>query len=251
MTKQNRLLVFVRKCCEIALEDWMRNVAKVVKEVVSAVLPVGVFVVILQLSLALPAEMVLQFLIGMIFVTLGLILFFIGVETGLMQMGESIGAALPKTGKLWIMILFGFIVGVAATIAEPALQVLASQVDSVSAGSISRIMLVSVVAVGTGVFAALAMIRVVLGVPMKYVLMIGYSVVFILALLAPAEFLAISLDASGATTGPMTVPFILALGLGVISVLGTRHRTADSFGFVALASIGPIISVLLLGVFYG
>ncbi len=229
----------------------MRNARRIVKEVVSSVIPIATFIGVLQLSLGLPFEMLLQFIIGVIFATLGLILFFTGVEIGLMQIGENIGSALSKTGKLWIMIVFGFLLGVAATISEPALQVLAFQVDAVTAGSISRGLMIATVAIGTGVFASLAMLRVVLGIPMKYVLMAGYSIVLLLSLLAPSEFMAISLDASGATTGPMTVPFIIALGVGVVSVFGGRDKTADGFGFVALASIGPIVSLLLLGVVYG
>lgn len=229
----------------------MDTIKSTVIEVVLAVLPVTMFVVILQLILKMPVAVMMQFLIGAVLVTAGLILFLLGVHFGLLQVGEATGAALPKIGKVWIVVLFGFLFGFVVTVAEPDVRVLATQVDAVSGGAISKNLLIASVGLGVAVFVGLALLRVVLGVPLKYLLYASYGLVFLLASLTPAEYAAVSLDAGGVTTGPMTVPFIIALGVGVASVLGGRSTSADGFGYVALGSVGPIIAVLLLGVIYG
>jgi hypothetical protein len=229
----------------------MDTIKSTVIEVALAVLPVTMFVVILQLILKMPVAVMMQFLIGAVLVTAGLILFLLGVHFGLLQVGEATGAALPKIGKVWIVVLFGFLFGFVVTVAEPDVRVLATQVDAVSGGAISKNLLIASVGLGVAVFVGLALLRVVLGVPLKYLLYASYGLVFLLASLTPAEYAAVSLDAGGVTTGPMTVPFIIALGVGVASVLGGRSTSADGFGYVALGSVGPIIAVLLLGVIYG
>lgn len=231
----------------------MKNIKSTIFEVTFAVLPVTIFVIILQTLLRLPIEVMVQFLISVIMVTIGLILFLLGVHLGLLQVGKAVGAALPKIGKAWIVVLFGFLFGFVVTVAEPDVRVLATQVDVVSGGggAISKNLLIGTVAMGVAIFVGLAMLRVILGIPLKYLLLVSYGLVFILAVFTPAEFVAVSLDAGGVTTGPMTVPFIIALGVGVASVLGGRSISTDGFGFVALGSIGPILAVLLLGVIYG
>ncbi len=229
----------------------MHDIKETIREVLLAVLPITTVVVILQLALLrLPGEIFLQFLIGLGMVTVGLILFLIGVQVGLLPLGELIGAALPRTGKAWLVVFFGFILGFAATVAEPDVRVLAMQVDLVSASDISRHLLVNTVALGVGIFVGLAMLRIILDVPITYLLMAGYGLVFLLAAFTPAHYLPISFDAGGVTTGPMTVPFILALGVGVASVLRGKTASTDGFGLVALASIGPILAVMLLGIVY-
>ncbi len=229
----------------------MDTIKSTVIEVVLAVLPVTVFVVILQLMLKLPLTVMMQFLVGAVLVTVGLILFLLGVHLGLLEVGEATGAALPKIGKVWVVVLFGFLFGFVVTVAEPDVRVLATHVDAVSEGAISKNLLIGSVGLGVAVFVGLALLRVVLGVPLKYLLYASYGLVFLLASLTPAEYAVVSLDAGGVTTGPMTVPFIIALGVGVASVLGGRSTSADGFGYVALGSVGPIIAVLLLGVIYG
>jgi len=229
----------------------MEKLKSTVREVTFAVLPVTVFVVILQVLLRLPVALLLQFMIGVLMVSAGLILFLLGVHLGLLQIGEAAGAALPKIGRAWIVVLFGFLLGFVVTVAEPDVRVLATQVDVVSGGAISKSLLIGTVALGVAIFVGLAMLRVLLGVPLKYLLLVSYGLVFLLAAFTPAEFAAVSLDSGGVTTGPLTVPFIVALGVGVASVLGGRSPSADGFGFVAMGSIGPILAVLLLGVIYG
>lgn len=232
----------------------MQTVQDTIWEVVYAILPITILVLILQYTLFwLPFASVIQFLIGVLFVSIGLILFLIGVHIGLLPVGELIGSALPKTGKVWMILLFSFILGFAVTVAEPDVHVLAGYVDHVSDGAIGKWTLIFPVALGLGIFVALSMARIILKISIKWILIGGYIVVFALALSPwmPAEFIPISFDAGGVTTGPMAVPFILAFGVGVASVLRSDDKSADGFGLVALASIGPLIAVLLLGMLYG
>ena len=220
-------------------------------EVVFSVLPITVLIIILQFTLIwLPMDEFLKFIAGTIMVSLGLIFFLIGVNIGLLPVGELIGATLPKTKKLWLIILFGFILGFVVTVAEPDVRVLSSQVDQVSNGEISSNILIYSVALGVGFFVGISMLNSFLNIPIKYLLVVSYSIVFLLAFFFPREFIPISFDAGGVTTGPMTVPFILALGIGVASVLSRKKSSTDGFGIVALASIGPIIAVMILGVLF-
>lgn len=230
----------------------MQTIMDTVREIIFAVLPVTVVVVILQFTLIfLPFETFLQFLVGVVMVSVGLILFLLGVHLGLLPIGEMIGSALPNTGKAWLVVLFGFIMGFVVTVAEPDVRVLAMQIDFVSQGEISRNLLIMVVALGVAVFVGIAMLRIILNIPITYILVVGYSLIFILSLFTPAYFVPISFDAGGVTTGPMTVPFILALGVGVARVLGGKSTSSDGFGLVALASIGPVLAVMMLGVIFG
>lgn len=231
----------------------MQTVKETIWEVVYAVMPITALVLVLQYTLIwLPFESVLQFLIGVAFVTIGLILFLIGVHIGLLPIGEMIGSALPKTGKVWMILLFSFILGFAVTVAEPDVHVLAGYVDRVSGGEIGNWELILPVALGLGIFVSLSMARIILNISIKWLLLGGYAIVFGLALspwISP-EFVPVSFDAGGVTTGPMAVPFILAFGVGIASVLRSDDKSADGFGLVALASIGPLIAVLILGIMY-
>lgn len=230
----------------------MQTIKDTVREIIFAVLPVAIVVIILQFTLiSLPFETFLQFLIGVIMVSVGLILFLLGVHLGLLPIGEMIGSALPNTGKAWLVVLFGFLMGLVVTLAEPDVRVLAMQIDFVSQGEISRNLLILVVALGVAVFVGIAMLRIILNIPITYILIVGYGLIFLLSLFTPAHFVPISFDAGGVTTGPMTVPFILALGVGVARVLGGKSTSTDGFGLVALASIGPVLAVMILGVIFG
>lgn len=232
----------------------MQSVRDTIWEVAYAILPITILVLVLQYTLIwLPFEYVIQFLIGVIFVSTGLALFLIGVHIGLLPVGEMIGSSLPKTGKVWMILLFSFLLGFAVTVAEPDVHVLSGYVDQVSDGAIGKWTLILPVALGLGFFVALSMARIILKISIKWVLITGYIVVFALALSPwmPDEFIPISFDAGGVTTGPMAVPFIIAFGVGIASVLRSDDKAADGFGLVALASIGPLIAVLLLGIMYG
>lgn len=230
----------------------MNNIKDTIREVILSIIPITIIITILQFTLIwLPMEVFIQFLIGAFMVGVGLILFLLGVNIGLQPVGELIGSALSKTKKVWMIVLFGFILGLVATIAEPDVRVLGTQVDNVSDGAIPQSILILSVALGVGIFIGLAMLRIILNINIVYILIVGYLIAFILAAFTPAVFVPISFDSGGVTTGPLTVPFILALGVGVASVIRGKSSSSDGFGLVALASIGPIISVLLLGVIYG
>ncbi len=230
----------------------MDDIREVLLEISQAVLPIAVLVIVL-IILFIPAwwPVVLQFLVGTFMVMLGLGLFLLGVKVGMLPLGEAIGAELPQWGSLVPILFFVFVLGMAVTVAEPDVRVLAAKVDTVSGGEIARQMLITLVAIGVGLFMVVAVLRVVLGIPIGYILLAGYLAVFVLSYFVPPHFVPISFDAGGVTTGPMTVPFILALGVGLASVLGGKASLADSFGYVALASIGPVLAVMLLGVIYG
>ncbi|MFT4309617.1 MAG: DUF1538 domain-containing protein [Candidatus Woesearchaeota archaeon] len=227
----------------------MDRIGHTAREVSSAMIPVVIMVIILRYTvLPMPNEILVRFLVGSLMVFAGLVLFLQGTKIGLFPIGEMIGAELPQKGSVWIVIIFAFILGFVITIAEPDVQVLTGMVDDVSGGAISKYIVLVMIALGVAIFVALAMLRVFLKVPIQYLLIGGYLLSFLLALFVPAEYFALSFDASGVTTGPMTVPFILALGIGLTTVLGSRSSSNDAFGFIALASIGPIISMMILGV---
>lgn len=227
------------------------NIRETIIEVLYAIMPITIVIFILQLTLVrFPMEVFVSFLVGVIITILGFTLFLIGVRTSLLSIGEMVGVSLMKSGKLWFAIGFGISIGFAVTVAEPGVQVLANQIESVSYGEISKHLLVAVVSLGVGIFLALSLLRVVFKIPLTLLMMGGYALVFILALFSSPEFFAVSFDAGGATTGPVTVPFILALGVGMSSVRGAKTSSDDSFGFVGLASIGPILAVLVLGVIF-
>lgn len=230
----------------------MGNVRDTFKEVAAAILPVTVVVIILQIIfIRLPLEALLQFLIGAAFVGLGFFLFLLGVTAGLLPIGEMIGKQLPKTRNIFIIVGTGFLLGLVVTIAEPDVRVLTKQINQVSDGEIGAGMLVLSVALGLAIFVALAMIRIIFSIPIHFLLIGGYVLVFALSFFVPNEFIAISFDAGGVTTGPMAVPFILALGVGVASVLRSGSSAAgEGFGLIGLASIGPILAIMVLGVLF-
>lgn len=230
----------------------MNSIKDTVLEVIYSVLPITLVITALQFTLVwLPMETFLQFLIGAVMVGVGLIFFLLGVNVGLQPVGEMIGSALSKTKKVWLIIFFGFILGVVVTVAEPDVRVLSTQVDQVSGGAIPKSILILAVALGVGIFVALAMLRIIFNFSIIYLLAIGYGIIFLLAAFTPPTFVPISFDSGGVTTGPLTVPFIMALGVGVATVLRGKSATSDGFGLVALASIGPILSVMILGAIYG
>lgn len=230
----------------------MENVKDTLKEVAAAILPVTIVVLILQLTLIrLPLEAFLQFLIGAAFVSIGFFLFLLGVTAGLLPVGEMIGKRLPRTRKKSLIIGTGFLLGLVVTIAEPDVRVLARQIDGVSHGEIPSGVLVLSVALGLAIFVALAMVRTIFSIPLHYLLIGGYALVFGLAFFVPDEYVAISFDSGGVTTGPMAVPFIMALGVGVASVLRNGSpASSEGFGLIGLASIGPILALMLLGVLF-
>lgn len=191
------------------------------------------------------AELLLSFLIGAFMIIIGMGLFSLGAEQSMMPIGTKVGTALTKTKNLPVILIVSFFLGFAVTVAEPDLQVLAESVPHIN----GTVLLVTVGA-GVGFFMTICMLRIMTGMNLRWMLLVCYAVVFVLAYFADRNFLSIAFDSGGVTTGPMTVPFILALGLGVSHVRSDKNAEADSFGLVALCSIGPILAVLILGFFY-
>ncbi len=217
-------------------------------EVITAILPLVLVVVILQFALVkMPVHLFLQFVIGAVMVIAGMVLFLLGVEIGILPMGKALGAELPRRGSLSLIIGIAFLLGFAATVAEPDVIVLTNQVDTVSGGAIARNVLVYIIALGVAFFVVMAMLRILLGFPIAYLMAAGYTIIIILALFTPAEFVPVAFDSGGVTTGPMAVPIILALGLGFSSVLAGKSAMSDGFGLIGLASIGPVIGVMVMG----
>ncbi len=218
-------------------------------EVLKAISPIVLVILLVEIIfIGISPESLARFLIGTLMVAFGFVFFLSGVKIGLLPMGEAIGSELPKSASLLLIIGIAFVFGFFATVAEPDVQVLSSMIDIASNGEIGRGMLLGIIGIGVGFFVAMAMLRIVLGVPIAYLLAAGYIAVIMLAIWIPPTYLAISFDAGGVTTGPLTVPFILALGLGVSSVLGGRSKLSDGFGLIGLASIGPILGVMVMGV---
>ncbi len=220
-----------------------------VKESLLSVIPIAAIVVILSLTVApMEGSEILSFLVGCVFVIGGMSLFAIGADVAMIPIGELVGSATTKTRNLTVILVVSLLIGTVITLAEPDLTVLASGL----AASINKWVLISLVALGVGVFLALSMLRAIFGISLRLLLFISYGVVFVLAFilsfLGKSAFLPLAFDSGGVTTGPMTVPFIIAMGLGVSRISG-RSETDESFGFVALASVGPIITVMLLGFF--
>lgn len=216
-----------------------------IRESLVSVLPIIAIVTLLCLFLVpMQPTLLLTFLIGALMIVVGLGLFSLGAERSMTIIGSKIGTALTKIGKLPVIILVAFALGVAVTVAEPDLQVLAGTVPN-----IDKTVLLAAVGIGVGFFMVVCMMRILYGINLRWVLLGCYIVIFVLAAFTDREFLCIAFDSGGVTTGPMTVPFILALGVGISHVRCDRRAEADSFGLVALCSIGPILSVLLLGFF--
>jgi len=221
------------------------------REVLVAVSPIVALVVILHLTVApLGAEGLGRFLAGSVLVALGLALFLLGVNLGVVPLGEKVGAVLPSklgaAGVLGVAVLFTIV----ATLADPNVQVLASLVDTASDGEISPLVLVAFVAAGVGVFTLLSLLRVFFQIPVGWILLPAYALAFVLSAFVEPRFLSVAFDAGGVTTGPLIVPFVMALNVGIVSVLGVRDRVSASFGLLAMVFVGPILAVLLLGLLY-
>lgn len=224
----------------------MDKLKEKIKESLQSVLPITAIVLILSIVLfPLDLGAVALFLAGAFLVIIGMSLFQMGAEMSMTPLGEGIGGRLMKKRNILLLVAGCFIMGVLITISEPDLQVLANQV-----ASIPNNVLILTVAAGVGIFLVVAVLRILFKIPLSKMLTILYIGLFFVALAAPSEFLAVAFDSGGVTTGPMTVPFIMALGVGLSAARGDKDSAADSFGLIALSSIGPILMVLLLGIFY-
>lgn len=216
------------------------------REALTSVLPITTIVLLLCFTVApIPNNMLVSFLTGAIMLIVGMAFFTLGADTAMTPIGNKVGSQITKSRKVWVLVFVSFLLGVIITISEPDLQVLANQVPT-----IPNAVLIGTVALGVGVFLVIAMLRILFGISLNILLIGFYIIVFGLAMLVPKNFWAVAFDSGGVTTGPMTVPFIMALGVGVSSIRSDRHAGNDSFGLVALCSIGPVLAVLVLGLMF-
>jgi len=220
------------------------------KEVLFSVLPITGLVLILNFTLTpVTTPLIIRFLVGAVLIVLGLTIFLLGVDIGITPIGNHMGSGVARSNKLWIVALAGLVLGFFISVAEPDLHILAGQVESVTSGQISKIAIVLVVSAGIALMVAVGLSRIIYNFPLYKLLLILYIIIFGLALLTSKELTAIAFDASGATTGALTVPFILALATGVSKMKkDSKASEKDSFGLVAVASTGAIISVLLMSI---
>ena len=217
-----------------------------IREAFSSVLPITAIVLIITVVLTpMPSGTILMFIAGAALLIIGMGLFTLGADMAMMPMGEGIGIELTKSTKLFLIVIITLVIGFIISVAEPDLQVLGRQTPSIPA-----IVLIGTVSVGVGIFLVIAVLRTLFKIRLSVLLVIFYAITFAVAWFTPNTFVPVGFDSGGVTTGPITVPFILAMGLGVVSLRSDKDSQDDSFGLVALCSVGPILAVLLLGIFY-
>lgn len=224
----------------------MKQLTHYIIESLRSVLPIAAIVLLMSITVApLSNGVLVQFLFGTILLIIGMSFFTIGSSISMQPLGEGIGVQLSKAKNKYLPLIICLLLGVLITIAEPDLQVLAEQVPS-----IPNAVLIACVALGVGAFLMIAMIRIRIGIPLSRLLLIFYGIIMILAFCVSKEFIPTAFDSGGVTTGPVTVPFIMALGAGMAAVGNNKRTDENSFGLVALCSIGPILSVLILSICY-
>ena len=224
------------------------NIVVKLKETCISVVPIIVIVLLLNFTIApVGSATLVRFLAGSLLVIAGLTLFLVGADLGISPIGQKAGAALTAKRTLLLLIGAAFAIGFFITIAEPDVQVLATQVVGVNP-AVPKMPLILMIAIGVGFFVVVGLLRIVFNLSYRWLLIISYGIVFLCARITDPAFMAVGFDAGGATTGPMTVPFIIALGVGVASSKGGAATRDSSFGLTGIASIGPILAVLLLGI---
>ncbi len=217
-------------------------------EVLQALGPLVAFFLFFQLLyLKLPRTYVVNMIKGVALCVVGLILFLQGVQVGFMPVGKAMGEILGTMKTSWLLIPLGFLLGLVATIAEPAVHILSYEVEKASAGSIREKTILVTLSLGVAFFVALGMAKIIYGVPIHYILVPGYLLALVMMCFCEATFVAIAFDAGGVATGPMTVTFVMAVALGIASAIEGRDPILDGFGLIALVAMAPILSIMVLG----
>ena len=226
----------------------MRLIKDKIFESLKSVLPITLIVVALSMTIVpMPTGDMMLFIIGVVCLVFGMSLFTAGAEMSMQTLGTKIGSTIGKSRFVWLAAFISFIIGILVTISEPDLQILARQV-----GDVENMVLILTVSVGVGIFLMLAVLRIIFGISLKWLLIVFYAIALVLSFFLPDGFKTVAFDSGGVTTGPMTVPFIMSLGAGVsVARKSSKANRDDSFGITALCSIGPIISVLVLGIAAG
>ncbi|ERN51755.1 DUF1538 domain-containing protein [Alkalihalophilus marmarensis] len=224
----------------------------VLYEVAFALIPLLIFFLFFQFFiLKLPKKKLLDILKGMILTFWGLAFFLQGVHIGFLPAGEMMGTLMGQLDHLWMLIPIGFLLGFVATFAEPAVRILNHEVEKVSGGYIPKKVMLYTLSIGVAISIALSMLRIIAGIPLWYFIIPGYLIALILIKFSTPTFTAIAFDSGGVATGPMTVTFIVAMSVGIATVLEGRDPLLDGFGMITLVALSPILSVLTLGLLYG
>jgi hypothetical protein len=216
--------------------------------VILAVLPLAVLFMLFQvLFLQLPVREVTRILTGTLVASLGLFLFLLGVSIGFLPFGRAIGEAFGALPQKWLVVLFGILLGFATTWGEPAVRILANQVEEASSGSIRRSLVLVTVCAGVGLWVGIGMLRISHGIPLAYLVVPGYGLVLAIMWFSGKEFVGIAVDAGGVATGPLANTFLLALAFGAASASGSEDPLIHGLGLVALIALAPVMSLMTLG----
>ena len=220
-----------------------------IKEALISVLPVTLIVIILYFTplVNLTSQELIAFIISAVLLIIGISLFNLGADLAMQPMGEQVGSSLMKTKKLPLILGVCFVMGLLITIAEPDLTVLGSQVKDV----INPTLLIVTIGIGVGIFLVLSVLKIIFKKDLSHLLMFFYMMLFALTslvvIMGNEKFLPLAFDSGGVTTGPITVPFIMALGVGIAATIGGKNANENSFGLIAMCSIGPILAIMILG----
>ncbi len=219
-----------------------KSILKKFKEAAMGVIPITIILLIVNFAVSpMSTGNLISFLVGALLLVLGLALYNFGCGSSIEFIGGQTGSHVSKTSKLWLILALCGIIGFVVTVAEPDLSVLAEQVSG-----IDNFVLIAAIALGVGVFMLIAVLRLVLKIELKWILLFFYAILFIMAFVLPREFVPLAFDSSGVTTGPVTVPFIMALGASLSVTLGGKDSQDSSFGIVGICSIGPVFAVMIL-----
>ncbi len=227
----------------------LSRILKMFSEIIRDIMPIILVIAFFQLAiLREPFPHLSNIVGGMILVVFGLFLFTQGLRLGLFPLGESMAFQFAKRGNIWWLLIFSFTIGYATTVAEPALLAVAEKAAEISAGRLDQFMVRSVVAFGVGIAIALGVMRIILGHPIQYYIVGGYILIVVVTYFAPQEIIGLAYDSGGVTTSTVTVPLVTALGVGLASTIKGRNPLIDGFGLIAFASLVPILTVMLYGI---
>lgn len=227
---------------------WIEEIKATALSVTIAIVPLVLLFLLVQVFLLkLPQRQVADILKGTAIAAVGLFLFLLGIGIGFLPFGRAVGAALGALDQTWLFVLAGLLLGLLTAWGEPAVRILANQVEEASSGSIRGPLVLYAVCIGVALWVGLGVLRITYGIPLLYLLVPGYLLVIGLMWLSDRDFVAIAVDAGGVATGPLANSFLLALALGASASMGDQDPIVHGFGFVALIALAPIISVMVLG----
>lgn len=231
---------------------YSKEMIKELKATLKSLSPAILLIIIFQLLfIKQPINQFLTVIIGLIFTIMGFTLFIQGAKKGLLPLGESMGSSFIEKRAFILILIFGFLLGLTLTIAEPDVRLVAFQISQITVLDITQNELIYVTAIGLGIFTLVAILRNMLDLPIKYIIVPGYTAAIILSIFTSSDFIPKAYDLGAVTTGPMTVPFLIAIGVGIASVMGNRDRLEAGFGIMAIGSIGPILAILIWSILRG